>query len=108
MTPNTEYKLGLTNSSAAMIRDFLRTDVETLRRELAQLARQHEQMGKVIERLSVFIEENIADVTLDLLDTNVRSGADKTIVIINDETPPVDLPQLVDSRHAHPTTGPPA
>ena len=84
MATQAEYKLGLTASSAEFIRDSLLQDVETLRRDLRQLTKQHEQTGEAITRLSRHIEELLVGVTLDVLDTTVRANAATTISVVDE------------------------
>lgn len=70
--------LGLSAGAAETIRDFLRTDVEDLKRDLADLRRSHSYTAAAIDRLANHIVA-IDKIALDLL-AGCIEGNSKTFI----------------------------
>lgn len=77
---DTEYQLGATQSGAQLIRDFLRVDIGTLKRDLEQAAHDHDNMGRSIELLTKHLNE-LEETTYDLLDKIIKANANMIVTV---------------------------
>lgn len=77
--------LGLSAPTAETIRDFLRSDVEDLKRDLADLRRSAAYTSTAIERLASHIEQ-IDTVALDLFASCVDGNSKTEIEVVGRAT----------------------
>lgn len=81
LAPPDPTTLGLSAPTAETIRDFLANDVESLKRDLADLQRSAKYTATAIERLAAHIE-TVESVTLDLLASCIEGNASTQVVRI--------------------------